>query len=152
MFGQCYTGKCVGRARNGGFLVMSFYTWPVFLARGWLDHSRNEQDSPKEGNDEAPGRELRPGDVSTWRRSWPDIRLNFAAVSGLCAFLSFQEDVLRLFTVTECATGNRPAGRVRGKTNGFTETQNQLFPDWQAALEVSVASAQNTGPSQGVDF
>ena len=71
---------------------------------------------------------------------------------GFVPFSAVQEDLLRFFTVTECAPGYRPAKAWKRKTSEFTETQHQHFPERWAASEVSVALAQNTGLSQGVDL
>jgi hypothetical protein len=41
---------------------------------------------------------------------------------------------------------------VRGRTIGSVQGQHWLFPDWQAAWEVSVALVLSTRLSQGMDF
>lgn len=92
---------------------MSPYTSPVFLANGGLDHSLNEHNSLKEGNNEAPeGEDVRNlGLCIHLRKKMARSSSKLCrSVWAFALFLAVQEDLLRLFMVTECATGNALQG------------------------------------------
>lgn len=124
LFGQDNTGKYVARARNWDIYwsclhTLQLFFWPVDDLTSYR-RAEFSQGRPWPGTWKRRCKEPLP--VSTWGRRRPDILLNPAEVSGpLLLSELFRNTYRLLFMVTECARGNRPAGCVRGKTNGFAK-------------------------------